>query len=77
MQTAIVISDRSVREASSERSFSKLKIISLILEVLWVQECLGVQTLISIGNKEITETLKEKVINHFAFGNARMKNRFS
>jgi hypothetical protein len=41
------------------------------------QERLDGLTLISIENKEITQKLKDKVINHFAFVNGRRKDRFS
>ncbi|CAB3994722.1 zinc finger MYM-type 1-like [Paramuricea clavata] len=63
--------------ASAERSFSKLKIIKSYLRSSIAQERLDGLTLISIENKEITQTLKDKVINHFAFVNARRKDRFS
>lgn len=66
-----------VTVASAERSFSKLKIIKSYLRSSMAQERLDGLTLISIENKEITQTLKDKVINHFAFVNARRKDRFS
>ena len=66
-----------VTVASAERSFSKLKIIKSYLRSSMAQERLDGLTLISIENKEITETLKDKIINHFAFVNARRKDRFS
>ena len=66
-----------VTVASAERSFSKLKIIKSYLRNSMAQERLDGLTLISIENKEITETLKDKIINHFAFVNARRKDRFS
>ena len=62
---------------TAERSFSKLKIIKSYLRSSMAQERLDGLTLISIENKEITQTLKDKVINHFAFVNARRKDRFS
>lgn len=66
-----------VTVASAERSFSKLKIIKSYLRSSMAQERLDGLTLISIENKEITQTLKDKVINHFATFNARRKGRFS
>lgn len=66
-----------VTVASVERSFSKLKIIKSYLRSSMAQERLDGLTLISIENKEITQALKDKVVNHFASVNARRKDRFS
>ena len=59
-----------VTVASAERSFSKLKIIKSYLRSFMAQERLDGLTLISIENNEITQTIKDEVINHFACVNA-------
>ena len=64
-----------VTVASAERSFSKLKIIKWYLRSSMAQERLDGLTLISIENNEITQTIKDEVINHFACVNAVRKSR--
>ena len=66
-----------VTVASAEWSFSKLKIIKSCLGSSMAQERLDRLTLISIENNEITQTIKDEVINHFTCVNAVRKSRFS
>ena len=66
-----------VTVASAEWSFSKLKIIKSYLRSSMAQERLDRLTLISIENNEITQTIKDEVINHFTCVNAVRKSRFS
>ena len=77
MQIAVIIPDHSRDSSVSRKVLFKAEDYQIIPEEFMTQEHLDGLTSISIENNEISQTIKDEVINHFACVNTVRKSRFS